>query len=313
VLGDGRLGDPEVTGHLPGAQFARGEEPQDFAESAAQWPRIPPPAQLSSGLYKIQLIAEPSAAVPTLWHLKVSHYNEKARWALDFKGVPHVRKALTPGRHRRVAERLWDGSTFPVLELDRAAIGDSTEIIAALERLHPDPPLYPGDPGQRQRALELEDFFDENVGPYTRRLVVHHTSHDPTLFLGTFTPDISPGRGRIVKAIFPLLRRRLRSDFELDEQGIAEAYEKLRVAGERFRAELGTGEYLVGRSFTVADLTLAAFAAVIAAPEEFPYQQPQRGHALLAPAREALDHSGLLEWTREIYARHRGTSAELAA
>ena len=36
---------------------------------------------------------------PVLYHLKVSHYNEKARWALDYKGVPHVRRAAIPGRH----------------------------------------------------------------------------------------------------------------------------------------------------------------------------------------------------------------------
>jgi hypothetical protein len=48
------------------------------------------------------------------------------------------------------------------------------------------------------------------------------------------------------------------------------------------------------------------------APEQFPYQQPQRGHPLVAPVVEALAASGVADWAREIYARHRGTSAELA-
>jgi hypothetical protein len=48
------------------------------------------------------------------------------------------------------------------------------------------------------------------------------------------------------------------------------------------------------------------------APEQFPYPQPQRGHRRLAALRDAVAESGLLEWTREIYARHRGTSAEVA-
>src|SRR6059058_1859108 len=38
-------------------------------------------------------------ALPVLWHFTVSHFNEKARWALDFKRVPHVRRALLPGFH----------------------------------------------------------------------------------------------------------------------------------------------------------------------------------------------------------------------
>jgi hypothetical protein len=37
----------------------------------------------------------PAAAVPRLWHFPVSHFNEKVRWALDYKQVPHVRETLT--------------------------------------------------------------------------------------------------------------------------------------------------------------------------------------------------------------------------
>src|SRR3954470_18763862 len=98
---------------------------------------------------------------PVLWHLKVSHYNEKARWALDYKQVPHVRRAAAPGRHRAIALRLTGASTFPVLVLDGEAIGDSTRIIEALERRYPEPPLYPAEHEARRRALEIEDFFDE--------------------------------------------------------------------------------------------------------------------------------------------------------
>jgi hypothetical protein len=49
----------------------------------------------------------------------------------------------------------------------------------------------------------------------------------------------------------------------------------------------------------------------VVAPEEFPYPQPQRGHQSLAEIREQLATTGLLDWTREIYARHRGVSAEI--
>src|SRR5207237_6707565 len=107
---------------------------------------------------------------PVLWHLKVSHYNEKARWALDHKRVPHVRRAAVPGLHRDTARGLSGGSTFPVLVLDGEAISDSTRIIAALEERYPEPPLYSAEPEARRRALALEDHFDEELGLYTRRL-----------------------------------------------------------------------------------------------------------------------------------------------
>lgn len=249
---------------------------------------------------------------PVLWHLKVSHYNEKARWALDYKGIPHVRRAVDPGGHRAIARRLTGGSTFPVLEMDGEAIGDSTEIIAALEDRQPEPPLYPSDPGDRRRALELEDFFDEELGPYTRLIVVDHTSGDAGLFLSTFTPDMPRHRRLVARAMFPLLRRRIRSAFDLDERSVENAYAKVGAAGERFRAELQPSGYLVGDEFTVADLTLAALVAPAGFAEEFPYPQPQRDDPLVQPLRDALEESGLLEWARDIYARHRGTSAEVA-
>src|SRR3954463_1681972 len=91
--------------------------------------------------------SEPRASgpPPILWHLKVSHYNEKARWALDYKRLPHVRRAVIPGRHAAIAKGLGAGRTFPVLELDgeAEAVGDSTLIIQTLERRFPEPPLYP--------------------------------------------------------------------------------------------------------------------------------------------------------------------------
>src|SRR5437773_2338107 len=47
--------------------------------------------------------------LPVLWHLKASHYNEKARLARDYKRIPHIRRALTPGSHAKAARKLGAG------------------------------------------------------------------------------------------------------------------------------------------------------------------------------------------------------------
>jgi glutathione S-transferase len=250
-------------------------------------------------------------AIPVLWHLKVSHYNEKVRWALDYKGVPHHRRAAVPGRHRAIAERLTGDRTFPVLVLGDKAIGDSARIIEALERRFPEPALYPGDPIARGRALDLEDFFDEELGPHVRLLVVHHMLPNASLTLGAFVPDLAGTRRLVARAMFASVRRRFIRDLAITPQSVDLAFEKLRDAGRRFRAELQPSGYLVGDGFTIADLTLAALVAPAIAPEQFPYPQPQRGHPLLAPLRGALSEYGVLDWAHEIYARHRGTSSEI--
>jgi glutathione S-transferase len=134
---------------------------------------------------------------------------------------------------------------------------------------------------------------------------------DPELLLGAFAPDLSSGRRLTARATYPLVRRRVASDFDIDHEGIETAWAKLRAAGARFRSELGPSGYLVGGGFTVADLTVAALVSPLVAPEQFPYPQPQRRHPRLAEVRAALAEEGLAEWAREMYARHRGRSAEV--
>jgi glutathione S-transferase len=250
-------------------------------------------------------------AVPVLWHLKVSHYNEKVRWALDHKRVPHVRRAVAPGPHRSIAQRLTGAGTFPVLVLDGEAIGDSTRIIEALERRWPEPRLYPAGREARRRALEIEDYFDEELGPHLRLLVISRLLSSPALIMGAFFPDLGTGRRLAGRAMFPVHRRRTVAAFGIDADSVALAWGKVREAGACFREELQPNGYLVGDGFTVADLTLAALVAPAVAPAQFPYPQPQRGHPLLDPLREALAEHGILDWARDMYARHRGVSAEV--
>ena len=94
--------------------------------------------------------------LPVLWHIEISHYNEKVRWALDHKGVEHVRRAVTPGLQALAARRLGAGSTVPILQMEGRALADSTKIIEEIERRWSEPPLYPTDAEERSRALELE-------------------------------------------------------------------------------------------------------------------------------------------------------------
>ena len=49
---------------------------------------------------------------PSLWQFTSSHYNEKVRWALDDKRVPHFRHSLVPGFHFPVIRKMT-GATHP--------------------------------------------------------------------------------------------------------------------------------------------------------------------------------------------------------
>src|ERR671930_2083695 len=146
-------------------------------------------------------------AFPVLWHFTVSHFNEKVRWALDFKRVPHVRRALLPGSHLLRIWRMTGQTAVPVLVLDGRPIHDSTRIIEALERAYPEPSLYPRNELERRRALELEDFFDEELGPSLRATLVHDQFvHDPDLTAAVFTVGMGRSSRRTLRVLSPVFR-----------------------------------------------------------------------------------------------------------
>ena len=90
---------------------------------------------------------------------------------------------VTPALQEFTARRLRAGRTVPVLEMNGHAIGDSTKIIEEIERRWPEPTLYPADPEERSRALDLEDYFDEQCGRDLRRVLFGDNLAEPETFL----------------------------------------------------------------------------------------------------------------------------------
>jgi glutathione S-transferase len=261
-------------------------------------------------------MSEPEQSVgrlPVLWQLQLSHYVEKVRWALDYKRVAHVRRSLLPGAHIAEAKRLTgDTSTVPVLTIDGRSIGDSTRIIAAVEERWPQPPLYPDDPAQRDRALELEEFFDEELGPHIRRAFYHELLEHPEPLVPLFT-DGDPVAAQNLRQVLPALSTGIGQHFAITDETAAESRAKTVAAMDRLERELSPSGFLVGDSFTVADLTAAALAYPVARPPEFQYQMvadddlPDSWRAY----HDSLAQRQAGRWVADMYRRYRGRSAEV--
>jgi glutathione S-transferase len=241
-----------------------------------------------------------------LWHIELSHYNEKARWALDYKRIPYELRVPMPGLHGVSALRLTRGAQrrLPVLELDGRRIGDSTAIIAALEEVAPEPPLYPADAAERARALALEDWFDEELGPALRRIVWHHTLSDTDATVAALFTSPAPARERLLRATAPLVRPIVRRDYEVNDASAVTARAAVVAAMDRVESELRPSGYLVGDAFSVADLAAAALFTPLLAPPERPYSPAALAPAL-AELREELEARPGGVWVQEMYARHR--------
>ena len=249
---------------------------------------------------------------PVLWHLEISHYNEKARWALDYKDVAHVRRAVTPGLQQLRATRLRAGRTVPILEMNGRAIGDSTRIIEEIERRWPEPPLYPADPEERSRALDLEEYFDEQCGHDLRRVLFNDNLVEPETFLAMLYGPGHPRMG-LLKTLSPLFCEVVKRRFGIRPDAVEESRQKVRAAFDKIESDVGPSGYLVGDSFSVADLTAASILGVIVMPPEFAYIKFHDARTAQSQVfRDSLkDHPGF-KWVEDIYGHHRGTSAEVA-
>jgi glutathione S-transferase len=240
---------------------------------------------------------------PVLWHIPISHFSEKARWALAYKGVEHERRSPPPGVHMLVSMAITrgKGKTVPVLQMDGETIADSTEIIRALDERYPDPPLIPSSPAERERALELEDFFDEELGPHIRLYAYNELMRDPE-GLNEVARKLVPSPLRPVAGPFASTFVKVRFGAGDDDRAqVAKA--KVVEALDRIEAELGEGDYLAGDFFSVADLTAAALLYPLVTPPEGPRVEVStpRFEEFRAPLRERRAY----RWVEDMFARHR--------
>jgi glutathione S-transferase len=247
---------------------------------------------------------------PVLWQIEISHYSEKARWALEYKGIDHVRRTPLPGTHIPIALALTRGAqpTFPVMQIDGRTIGDSTAIIAELEARHPEPPLYPADAEERARALELEDYFDEQLGPHARLLPFYELIQEPDVF-AEVAADAVPGPLGKVKPVVGAYARAYTSlrwganssaDAERARAGILAAMDRLDAELER-----GGGEFLVGDRLSVADITAASLFYPLVVPPEGPLSTGLPRPPALDRFRESISARPGYRWVEDTFRRHR--------
>jgi glutathione S-transferase len=108
-----------------------------------------------------------------------------------------------------------------------------------------------------------------------------------------------------LRAAFPFVWRYMSARYEFSQEAVERSRGVLAAALDRVESERGGGDYLVGESFTVADLTAAALLYPLVWPPEFQYELPEPpSWEFLEPMR---DHSAL-DWIRETWRRHRSSS-----
>jgi glutathione S-transferase len=104
-----------------------------------------------------------------LYQFELSHYCEKIRFILDYKGLAYRKVEVTPGLGQLDLFKISGQRQVPVLKDGNEVIADSTAIAQYLETKYPDRPIYPTDSKQRALCLILEEWADESVGLNARK------------------------------------------------------------------------------------------------------------------------------------------------
>jgi glutathione S-transferase len=243
-----------------------------------------------------------------------SHYNEKVRWALDWKQLPHRRKSLLPGPHLPKIRRLTGGTTTPVLLAGDHVVAGSAAILEELERLAPEPALVPQDAALRERALAVQSHFDAEVGTRTRRALFAVMLGDHDYFCRVFSHHRSAPVRALYRAFFPLAAPVVRKGVGLDVAGAAEeAIGGCFTALDFVAKESAATGYLAGDRFTIADLTAASLLAVLLEIEHPDMDRPRPIPAQLGAFYAQFEQHPGVAWVREQYRKHRPPSCATAA
>jgi glutathione S-transferase len=164
--------------------------------------------------------------------IPMSHYCEKARWALDFARLPYV---------------------------EERTFGDSTDILGWVHRQRP---IY------RDDAAELEERFDTVLGKAARILAVHHVAGDRKLARRIALAGV-PGWERAMGTVFfGAALMYLRRLYGISPESIARSLVDTRAVFAEVGKRLADGRrYLCGGELGAADITFAALAAPVLFPE----------------------------------------------
>ena len=199
-----------------------------------------------------------------LYTFNLSHFSEKARWALDFEGISYVERILLPGPHQLVTRRIAPRTHVPVLEHDGQYVQGSSAIIDYIADSLGGTKLTAIDPIERANALTLENALDQAFGRgvqqvlYSAFLKERRTVIDLWSFGGPFW-----ARGFYAVA-FPAIASAVKRMYKTtDVEGVAKAKQRFVTTFDELDAVLAKRPYLGGAAPDRTDITLAALLAPV--------------------------------------------------
>jgi glutathione S-transferase len=203
--------------------------------------------------------------------IPISHFCEKARWALDRAGVAYVEQPHLQLVHVVAARRAGGGRTVPVFVTDQGEVlAESAAILRwADSRVASDRRLYP-DGGAGVEATAVESWLDGGLGPDGRLWMYHETlpvvrQLEPWALVG-----IPAWERHFFRLGGPVVTGLLRRVLGVEPEAARAALERVDAVFDDIARRLSDGRrFILGDRFTAADLTFAALSAPMLLPSRY--------------------------------------------
>jgi glutathione S-transferase len=241
---------------------------------------------------------------PRLVTFGISHFCEKARWALDWHGITYEEIGWPPGVHRILAKRCGaKGTTLPILLDGETVIQGSGAIIDWADQKARDPArgLTLAD------ALAIERRADNVIGIHVRRLAYAEIlPRFPHLAKPAFFRNTSNSHRLIGNLIWPVTRRIMMRNMDINPTAASDSRSKLEAELDWLDSTLiGDRPYLAGDRFSRADITVASLLAPFARPDQMPtFHEMSVPDALVADFERWRDRP-VMHWVITQYQTHR--------
>ena len=220
--------------------------------------------------------------------IPLSHYCEKARWALDRLGFPYREKAHAPLLHL-VATRRHRGGSVPVLLDCGGPFTDSTDILVHADATRGGDLLYPRDAALRQEVADLEERYDTELGTQVRRWAYAQLLSQPALLRSLWSRGVPRSEATAMAMLAPLARTLVRAGYRITPEAAQRSLARVRDVCAQVANRLRDGRpFLAGGRFTAADLTFASLLAPMVLPAECRAVQPALDELPAAMREEVL-------------------------
>ncbi len=246
-----------------------------------------------------------------LYQFPFSHFCEKARWALDYKGLAYRVVNLLPGFHLKRMRKIAPKTCLPVLVADGTVVQDSTAIIDYLDLKFPDPGLTPRNPEAVRQASDWERYLGDEIGVCLRLWFYYHALPYRRLALDFLSREMAWHKRSLLLLTYSNLRDAMVQRMNINAVTASIAQARVLAALCRLDEALDGRRFLVDDCFSRADLTACALLSPLCLPDDT--EASAKFPATVLKLRNELKNRRFYPWVQNVYSSYRAPLAKHAS